>query len=197
MENRTNYDDGLTIPELCKRVLDYEFLRDYSWFSYFKLLVKDYRWLRPMVDEASVTKEINEKQLNTIKSLTKEKLLEFYYFKKDEEYHKVDQMRKMIIRTRRKYQAGSKYNDTNIMKHQYYLLPPKLEQENRQWRCVHVVEEVNEYLLELRDMFLDKYVSGLRMNLRRDRQRFKNFDSMGDMATVKERLIKKLSSSNP
>lgn len=162
METRTEYNNGLTIPVLCKRVLDYQVEVHYN--QSFKKLRRRLmsraptilRELREMGDSARA-----DRYDDTVKYVCL-----YYLVKEPEDLTKIWQIKRMIKRTREKYRSGSRYNNTNINKHQYYLLPPRLLQKDRRWRCVHVIEGLNGHLLDLRDMWVEKMISGIENTIR-------------------------------
>ena len=131
MENRTEYNDGLTMTELCKQVLDYD------------IQVLDDKEKMHILNSRDGTDD----RANDIAG------------KCYEDKKKTGQMNRMLKRTREKYRPGTKYNDTNIKKHQYYLLPPRLQQEDKQWRCVHIIPGINRHLLNPWLMRQEKYIS--------------------------------------
>jgi hypothetical protein len=120
MENRTEYNDGLTTTELCKRILDYDIQ-----------VLNDKEKMHILSSRDGTDEQIND--------------IAGKWF---EDKMKVGQINRMLRRTRDKYRPGTKYNDTNLKKHQYYLLPPRLQQEDKQWRCVHIIRGINGHLLE-------------------------------------------------
>ena len=134
MENRTAYDEGLTIPELCKRVLDYEIQVYYdrdvrkAISGYWRLWSEGRYKEAEKTYDAVMTKEVEEK------------------YREDEKRAK--QLKRMLKRTCEKYRCGTRHNDTTIERHQYVLIPPKLQSNDRKWRCIHVVPGLNGHLLE-------------------------------------------------
>jgi hypothetical protein len=134
MENRTEYNNGLTIPELCKRVLGYEMQE-----SYDKSIQRTrQRWKLGTDGKYYVGDDMCSVGAD-------------YYDKVEQDKKRSKQMKQMIKRTRQKYRSGSRYNDTPTNKYQYYLLPPKLQQTgkgSKLWRCVHIIVGQNDYLLE-------------------------------------------------
>ena len=131
MENRTEYNDGMTMTELCKQVLDYDIQ-----------VLNDKEKMHILSSRAGTDEEQND--------------IAGKWF---EDKKKVAQINRMLKRTREKYRPGTRYNDTNLKKHQYYLLPPRLQQEDKQWRCVHIIAGINGHLLNPLLMRQEKYIS--------------------------------------
>jgi hypothetical protein len=72
-----------------------------------------------------------------------------------------------LKRTRKKYQTGSRYNDTPIDRHQYYLIPPRLQEKDRLWKCVHFMPGTNDQLFEPYLMRAEQEIAGLERRGRR------------------------------
>lgn len=89
-----------------------------------------------------------------------------YWYKENEDLNRVKQLKKMIKRTREKYRSGPKHNDIIIDRHQYYLIPPKLQQKDRLWRCVHIILGQNDYFLEPLNMSHDQAIAGLERRIK-------------------------------
>ena len=131
MENRTAYNDGLTIPELLKRVLGYELQMSYG----KSIQSTRQKWKCGTDGKYYVGDDMCAVEAG-------------HFDKLEEDWRRIQQLKQMIKRTRKKYRSGSRINDTPIDRHQYYLIPPKLQEENRLWRCVHFVPGINQYLFE-------------------------------------------------
>ena len=159
MENRTEYNDGLTIPELCKRVLGYEMQVLYN-----KDIQKAMNKIRKKWDEPD---ENDECYLNSKPTDMSSVGGEDYWDKEHEDLNKVKQIKKMICRTRRKYRSGTQYNDTGAHKHQYYLLPPRLQQQDRLWHCVHIISEENAHLIEPLNMRNEQVLASLEKQIKK------------------------------
>lgn len=161
MENRTAYNDGLTIPELCKRVLGYEMqvLYDKNIQKAWRKIHK--RWSAP---------DANGKYYLDC-SLTPEDITaiggEDYNDKQYEDLNRLKQIKKMIYRTRMKYRSGTKHNDTTMHKHQYFLVPPRLQQADRMWRCVHIIAGENDHLLDSLSMRHEQVLGGLHKQIKK------------------------------
>jgi hypothetical protein len=151
MENRTAYDDGLTIPELCKRVLDYEMQSAYG-----KSIENEKRQKWKLGEDG---KYYVGDDMSYVEPA--------HFDKIEEDQRRIKQIKQMLKRTRNKYKSGSRSNDTTIDRHQYYLIPPKLQDKNRLWRCVHFVPGINQHLFEPLIMRSDQQEAALDRKRRR------------------------------
>ena len=193
MENRTEYNDGLTIPELCKRMLGYEMQVLYN-----KDIQKAMNKIRKKWDEPN---ENGDYYLNAKPTDMSSVGGEDYWDKEHEDLNKVKQIKKMICRTRMKYRSGTQYNDTTTHKHQYYLLPPRLQQQDRLWQCVHIIPEENAHLMEPLNMRNEQVLAGLEKQIKKLKalenltdEEFKDLQKQERDRILKEFEFKRISS---